>query len=199
MVIAVPIIDASSSDGPVAVFDAAAPLPDAAGECPPACDSCNGSTCVNFDPNSECAANCSIGNDCNGCCCIGLEQGGGVCVGNFCQGSCSPGCSAIPSMCNVNGDCCEFGIGGAYCVNFPDLGGICAASCTFDSDCASNCCLGLSGGGSACGPVELCGGAAPTPEPGDLMHSEARRAPGAATSSAGPLSAEGIAEDFLAG
>ena len=34
--------------------------------------------------------------------------------------------------------------------------GVCAASCSFDSECTSECCVHLKGGGEACFPGESC-------------------------------------------
>jgi hypothetical protein len=117
---------------------------------------CNGNTCVQFDTNTTCAANCSIGSDCADCCCEPLTGGGAVCTANSCAGTCGNGCSGIGSLCGVNGDCCDFAAGDAWCVGYGELGVYCASSCVNNSDCVSNCCAPLDGGGAACSPAEFC-------------------------------------------
>jgi hypothetical protein len=47
-----------------------------------------------------------------------------------------------------------------YCVE-----GTCADACTADSECTSNCCFPLQGGGMACAPAVLC----EEPPPGDAV------------------------------
>ena len=127
---------------------------------------CNGSTCVDFgDGVVECAGNCATGNDCLDCCCIPLQGTGAVCALGFCSGECEPAqqCSAIGSLCDLDEDCCEFSAGGAWCVNDPNWGLSCAASCEVDDDCQSGCCAPLVTGGNACSDPSLCG--MPAPEP----------------------------------
>jgi hypothetical protein len=57
----------------------------------------------------------------------------------------------VNSSCTRNGDCCTFLAGTGYCVS-----GFCADSCRFNSDCVSNCCAPLVGGGFTCAPRSAC-------------------------------------------
>lgn len=59
----------------------------------------------------------------------------------------SGGCVDSGGGCGYNGECCS-----GVCI--ADGGGICADTCSSDSDCYSGCCRPLQGGGSACGPCE---------------------------------------------
>jgi hypothetical protein len=104
--------------------------------------------CVDTGSGTICAIACTSGSQCASGCCASLEGGGSVCApAEHCE-SCRP----TGSSCTKNGDCCGFTGGEALCVS-----GICAATCTYGSDCRSGCCAMLTSGKRACGPASVCG------------------------------------------
>jgi hypothetical protein len=105
--------------------------------------------CVNTGSGAICAIACSSGSQCASGCCASLEGGGSVCApAQYCE----PTCRATGTSCTKNGDCCGFKGGDALCVS-----GICAATCSYGSDCKSGCCAMLTSGSRACGPASVCG------------------------------------------
>jgi len=62
-------------------------------------------------------------------------------------------CADAGEVCTVNGDCCNFQAGNGFCVDSR-----CHDSCTTNSECNSNCCVPLVGGGSVCASADNCGG-----------------------------------------
>ncbi len=71
-------------------------------------------------------------------------------------GSDGPACVPTGDVCQLNGDCCGFDSGSSLCTSFDGQFVACADVCIFDSDCASDCCVPLDGGGRVCGPSNLC-------------------------------------------
>jgi hypothetical protein len=64
----------------------------------------------------------------------------------------APMCGGV--SCTSHAECCS----GFQCVSFDDAAPVCAASCTRNSACASECCALLGDYSGACGPVATCGG-----------------------------------------
>jgi hypothetical protein len=60
-------------------------------------------------------------------------------------------CSGANAPCVKNSDCCA----NHLCVSFGDTT-ICAHECTSNSQCVSDCCADLDGGGGACGADSFC-------------------------------------------
>jgi hypothetical protein len=88
---------------------------------------------------------------------------GNICINEVCQ---QPGaddgdgsCAEVGEACEVPADCCDFSVSNplADCVNFPDYGSMCAATCHGDGECQSGCCAPLEGVDyGACAPPEYC-------------------------------------------
>jgi hypothetical protein len=107
--------------------------------------------CVDTGTSAICAIACTSGSQCESGCCAKLQGGGSVCApASNCPDT---SCSATGSSCTKNGDCCGFGGGDALCVS-----GVCAATCSYGSECRSGCCALLTSGSRACGPASVCGG-----------------------------------------
>jgi hypothetical protein len=110
-----------------------------------------GATCVSND--NSCHANCTTGSDCtSGCCTTLVGQNFGVCADpSYC-------CVDPGGSCTENGQCCQTGsnVGayGATCVSNDDT---CHAKCHSGGDCASGCCLALTGESyGACAAASYC-------------------------------------------
>jgi hypothetical protein len=98
--------------------------------------------------SGRCTDSCTENADCRSGCCAPLVGGGKAC-GPVSQ--CSPACAPVGRACTTNGDCCNFINDRGYCVD-----GVCADSCVLNSECTSNCCAPLVGGGFTCSPRSSC-------------------------------------------
>lgn len=80
-------------------------------------------------------------------CCSGL-----TCIENSCY---PPTCAGIGESCSESWPCCGWSSGNAVCLNSGSIT-VCQATCNYDSDCSSGCCVNLEGGGKACAPASFC-------------------------------------------
>lgn len=130
------------------------------GDC---CDSESGDAlCVSDGVNTICHQTCTSNSECGSGCCGETNSGDGVCLPEvYCTGICfaDPG-----EECTQNDDCCGYAEGTASCVNFPEEGAYCSATCIWGSDCNSGCCVPLDNGLGACAPDYYCAGAPEEPE-----------------------------------
>lgn len=78
-------------------------------------------------------------------------SGGNTTGGSTSTGGSGGECVPANGTCVDPLDCCNVQMETGYCVE-----GTCADACTADSQCTSNCCFPLQGGGSACAPAALC-------------------------------------------
>ena len=120
------------------------------GDC---CDFNSGDAlCVNDGVNTICHQTCTSNSECGSGCCGETTSGEGICVAEvYCDVCEEPG-----NTCNDNGDCCGFEEGTTSCVNFPVEGLYCSATCIWNSDCNSGCCVPLDTGLGACAPDDYC-------------------------------------------
>ena len=120
--------------------------------------------CVDDGDGGTCHPSCDVNSDCGSSCCAELESGDSVCAPSEVCGDDNP----PPSMCHdpgescaVNGDCCDYDLDLAYCVNYGDNNVVCAAACFSGDDCFSGCCATLQDGSGACSAPEFCASVEP--------------------------------------
>jgi hypothetical protein len=162
----VPDASTEKPDASTALPDASMGKPDAAAG-PPAClsagvdctsapDACCSGICSPLTGSAlltgqqaVCADPCSTGPGCvSGCCVPDVTSGMLACAP---RGSCPATCIPAGSACTSPADCC----GRETCISLN--GGICAALCTFDTDCPSGCCVPLdNASGSVCVARQFC-------------------------------------------
>jgi hypothetical protein len=66
-------------------------------------------------------------------------------------------CVETGGVCEAHADCCDYPET-AQCVDFTEEYGVhCAANCTQNSDCTSNCCAETGDGSFVCAPDVFCG------------------------------------------
>lgn len=82
----------------------------------------------------------------------GTDTGGSDTGGPPTGGSCG---AETGHACGSNGDCCNYNDGNGWCVDFGN-GGLCADSCTTDSDCQDGCCTKTEQGNWVCSPTAFC-------------------------------------------
>lgn len=118
------------------------------GDC---CDLASIVGCVNLGDEALCLDECSDNSDCSSECCVPLEGSGGACAPpSYCV------CEDLGSDCTINGLCCGSESGETLCVHFDDDEAYCLQSCTEDSECPTNCCGMLEGGGGGCVSSNFC-------------------------------------------
>lgn len=124
-------------------------------ECTDDGDCCSSDTrprhCVETASGRLCADGCEHGSQCASTCCASLQGSELVCAGlSACEA-----CLEVNTPCAQHGDCCNYRLDLGYCVNMSS-GSVCADSCTANSDCVSDCCASLEGGGAVCAPSTNC-------------------------------------------
>jgi hypothetical protein len=138
-----------------AAADACPPLPcsEVAGPCEqpgPSC--CTALVCVSSTSSdyAGCRKPCGGPSDCDTGCCVPYADG----KLGFCGAASLCGCAAADSACGGTRHCCD----GLVCTTVDTPGAFaCRPSCKTKADCATGCCLGITGtAGSACMPSNWC-------------------------------------------
>jgi len=112
------------------------------------------SYCVGGGSNGQCLPICDFDDECSTGCCAELQNGESVCSpSDHCGGECKD----AGSICESNGDCCDYYAGTAYCVTFGrEDDALCADTCFDGSDCFSGCCVEIDNGESVCASSLYC-------------------------------------------
>lgn len=66
-----------------------------------------------------------------------------------------PECSDVGEPCEYGNECCDFASGGALCVT-DEVNTLCYATCTYPSECGTECCPPIDSGEHVCAPSVYC-------------------------------------------